>query len=142
MLGNGKHDSVQPSTGIFPRYRSLNFVFTAFYSSASTSTQTLVDTQMTTSNFKLSNTTLLTDDDSEDSQDCAQDDNDVVQDSSAFNREFKEYIPGEPDSDDDAQGLVPYLDSDNKSNVSTLTNSSLQPEEVSRHKEPVSESEF
>ena len=106
------------------------------------STQTLVDTQMTTSNFKLSNTTLLTDDDSEDSQDCAQDDNGVVKDSSDFTREFKEYIPGEPDSDDDAQGLVPYLDSDNESNISASTNSSLQPEEVSRHKDPVSESEF
>ena len=102
----------------------------------------LVDTQMTTSNFKLSNTTLLTDDDSEDSQDCAQDDNGVAKDSSDFTREFKEYIPGEPDSDDDAQGLVPYLDSDNESNISASTNSSLQPEEVSRHKDPVSESEF
>ncbi len=105
----------------------------------------LVDTQMTTSNFKLSNSTFLIDDNSEDSQDCGQDDNGVVKDPGDFSCEFKEYIPGAPDSsdnDDDTQGLVSYVDSNNESNLSASTNSSLQPEEVSRHKDPVSESEF
>ncbi len=95
-----------------------------------------------TANFKLSNTTLLSGDDSEDSQDCAQDDNGDDKDPRDISRVFKEYIPGDPDSEDDDQGLVLYLDSDNESNVSASTKSSLQPEEVPCHKDPVSESEF
>ncbi len=55
---------------------------------------------------------------------------------------FKEYIPGEPDSDDNL-GLVPYVDSDDETNTSTSTNSAITPEEPPQHyKEPVSESEF
>ena len=53
-LGNVEFDSVQLSAGLFSWYRWLKIVFTAISSGASTLTQTLVNTQMTTSNFKLS----------------------------------------------------------------------------------------
>ncbi len=100
-----------------------------FFSGAPTLTQTLVDTQMTTSNFQLTNSTMLSEDNSEDSQNCANDNDSEVKTQEDLSRVFKEYIPGDPDSNDE-QGLVPYVDTDDESNISASTTSSLQPEET------------
>ena len=108
-----------------------------FFSGAFMATQTLVETQQMVANFNLNTTAMISDNNS----DAGQDSSDKAE---TVNSKliFKEYIPGEPDSDDDL-GHVPYVDTDDETNTSASTNSAITPEDPPQHyKEPVSESEF
>ncbi len=107
------------------------------------STQTLVEMQETVADFRLTSSTLLDNDDSEASSDDCQVIAEETGENSDSKCQFKEYIPSECSSDDDVDGLIPYMDSDEESSQSASTNSSLQAEDPSeQHKQPVSESEM
>ncbi len=79
------------------------------------SMQTLVETQETVTDFQLTSTSLLDDDDSE----AFSDDCQVIAEETGENCDskpkFKEYIPSDCSSDDDVDGLVPYMDTDKES---------------------------
>ncbi len=114
-----------------------------FFRARTMSMQTLVETQVTVANFQLTSNSLLDDTDSEASSDDCQVIGEETVEKSDLKPEFKEYIPGDCSSDDDVDGLVPYVDSDKESSQSASTTSSLQVEDPpERHKQPVSESEL
>ncbi len=95
-----------------------------FFSGATMSTQTLVETQETVADFQLTaNSNLLSTDDDSASDDCQEVAASQEQDSGA-KTVFKEYIPGQCSSDDE-QGLVPYVDSNDNTATSASTNSSI-----------------
>ncbi len=102
----------------------------------------LVEMQEMVANFHLNTSSMISNDDSDADQNTS--DDGEVEELETVNSKplFKEYIPGEPNSDND-QGLVPYMDTDDKTNTSASTNSAITPEETpQRYKQPVSESEF
>ncbi len=106
-------------------------------------TQTLVEMQEMVADFQLTSSTLLDDDDSEASLDDCQ----VIGQETGQNIVpkpiFKEYVPGDCLSDDDIDGLIPYVDTNDESTHSASTNSSVVAEDPpKRHKQPVSESEM
>ncbi len=105
--------------------------------------QTLVETQETVADFQLTSNSLLDDNDSEASSDDCQVIGEETVENSDSKPKFKEYIPGDCSSNDDVDGLVPYVDTDEESSQSACTNSSLQAEDpLEHHKQPVSESEL
>ena len=107
------------------------------------STQTLVEMQVTVADFQLTSNSLLDDNNSEASSDDCQVIGEETVENSDSKPKFKEYIPSDCSSDDDVDGLVPYMDTDEESNQSACTTSSLQAEDPpERHKQPVSESEL
>ncbi len=88
-----------------------------------------MDTQVTLADFKLTSQTLQDVNDSEASSDDCQVIGEETGEHSDLKPQFKEYIPGDCSSNDDVDGLVPYLDSDAESSQSASTTSSLQVEE-------------
>ncbi len=99
------------------------------------SMQTLVEMQETVADFQLTSTSLLDDNDSEASSDDCQVIGEETVENCDSKPKFKEYIPGDCSSDNDVDGLVPYVDTDEESSQSASTNSSLQAEDPpQRHK--------
>ncbi len=107
------------------------------------SMQKLVETQVMVADFQLTSNSLMDDNDSEASSDDCQVIGEETGEKSDLKPQFKEYIPGDCSSDDDVDGLVSYVDTDEESSQSASTTSSLQVEEPPEcHKQPVSESEL